>query len=157
MISLFTDLFSFLFSKTAPALSKETAQLASAAGELDAAARGGELMSAGKIMIYILVVFLMLLLSAFFSGSEISFNSANRMRLRQSAEDKVSCAKLAYRISEHFTTALCTILIGNNLANIAASTCATALFIDDRQSSSGRILCRRRQRPGWTSAEETTV
>ncbi|MCR4683516.1 MAG: hemolysin family protein [Clostridiales bacterium] len=129
MISAFTEFFSSFFSGKAPALSGGAAQLASS-GELDAASRGGELMSAGKILIYILVVFLMLLLSAFFSGSEISFNSANRMRLRQSAEDKVSCAKLALRISEHFTTALCTILIGNNLANIAASTCATALFID---------------------------
>ncbi len=71
----------------------------------------------------------MLVLSAFFSGSEISFNSANKMRLRHAAEEGNKTAKLAYNISEHFTTALSAILIGNNLANIAASTCATALFI----------------------------
>ncbi len=72
----------------------------------------------------------MLVFSAFFSGTEISFNASNKMRLKQSAEQKVPFAKLAYRTSEHFTTALCAILIGNNLANIAASTCCTALFID---------------------------
>lgn len=79
--------------------------------------------------IYLAVIFLMLVLSAFFSGSEISFNSANKMRLRHAAEEGNKTAKLAYDISEHFTTALSAILIGNNLANIAASTCATALFI----------------------------
>lgn len=79
--------------------------------------------------IYLAVIFVMLVLSAFFSGSEISFNSANKMRLRHAAEEGNKTAKLAYDISEHFTTALSAILIGNNLANIAASTCATALFI----------------------------
>jgi len=87
-------------------------------------------MSTLKILLYILIVFLMLVLSAFFSGTEISFNAANKLRLKQSAESNVTFAKLAYKTSEHFTTALCAILIGNNLANIAASTCCTALFID---------------------------
>ncbi|MCQ2353518.1 MAG: hemolysin family protein [Clostridia bacterium] len=79
--------------------------------------------------IYIAIIFLMLVLSAFFSGSEISFNAANKMRLHHAAEEGKKTAKIAYSISEHFTTALSAILIGNNLANIAASTCATTLFI----------------------------
>lgn len=76
-----------------------------------------------------IVIFLMLVLSAFFSGSEISFNSCNKMRLRRAAEEGSSTAKTAWRISEKFTTSLSAILIGNNLANIAASTAATAIFI----------------------------
>ena len=87
-------------------------------------------MSTPKILAYIGIIFLMLVLSAFFSGSEISFNASNKLRLKKNAEENVSGAKRAFYISEHFTTALCAILIGNNLANIAASTCATALFID---------------------------
>ncbi len=83
-----------------------------------------------QIILYIIVIFVMLLLSAFFSGSEISFNASNKTRLKKSADEKVRGARLAYYITEKFTTALCAILVGNNLANIAASTCATALFID---------------------------
>ena len=83
-----------------------------------------------RYIVYSVIIFAMLVFSAFFSGSEISFNASNKMRLRKSAEEKVRGAKLALRMSENFTTSLCAILIGNNLANIAASTCATAIFID---------------------------
>ncbi|MBP5269853.1 MAG: HlyC/CorC family transporter [Clostridia bacterium] len=86
-------------------------------------------MSTARIIIYIAVIFAMLVFSAFFSGSEIAFNTVNRMRLRKAAEEKNRAAKRALRISENFTWSLCAILIGNNLANIAASTCATSLFI----------------------------
>lgn len=86
-------------------------------------------MSTFQIIVYLIIVFVMLVLSAFFSGSEISFNAANKMRLRKSADENVKGAKRALRISEDFTFSLCAILIGNNLANIAASTCSTSLFI----------------------------
>ena len=76
---------------------------------------------------YILVIFIMILFSAFFSASEISFNASNKMRLKKSAETGSKTAALAYKISEHFTSALSAILIGNNLANIAASTAATVI------------------------------
>ena len=62
------------------------------------------------------VIFAMVCLSAYFSASEIAFNSSNKMRLRRAAENGSKTAKLAYNITEKFTTALSTILIGNNLA-----------------------------------------
>ncbi len=77
-----------------------------------------------------LVIFIMVCLSAFFSASEIAFNSSNKMRLRRAAEEGNATAKLAYEITEKFTTALSTILIGNNLANIAVSTCSTLIVMD---------------------------
>ena len=81
------------------------------------------------------VIFVMVCLSAFFSASEIAFNTSNKMRLRRAAEGGSAAAKIAYRIAEKFTTALSAILIGNNLANIAVSTCTTLivmnLFKDD--------------------------
>lgn len=86
-------------------------------------------MSAAKYITYGFIILLMLVLSAFFSGSEISFNTANKMRLRKAAEAGSKTAKLAYKIGEHFTFALSAILIGNNLANIAASTAATSIAI----------------------------
>ena len=86
-------------------------------------------MSAAKYITYGFIILLMLVLSALFSGSEISFNAANKMRLRKAGEVGSKTAKLANKISEHFTIALSAILIGNNLANIAASTAATSIAI----------------------------
>lgn len=79
---------------------------------------------------YLLVILLMLVLSAYFSSSEIAFNASNKMRLKKAAEAGSKSAALAYRISEDFTTALSAILIGNNLANIAASTAATVITMN---------------------------
>lgn len=76
------------------------------------------------------VIFLMILFSAYFSASEISFNASNKMRLKKAAENGSKTAALAYRISEDFTSALSAILIGNNLANIAASTAATVIAMN---------------------------
>lgn len=94
-------------------------------------------MTAGKYVTYGLIIFLMLVLSAFFSGSEISFNVSNKMRLRKSAEGGSKLARLANTISDHFTVALSAILIGNNLANIAASTAATSIAIALLKNVSG--------------------
>lgn len=77
-----------------------------------------------------LVIFIMICLSAYFSASEIAFNSANKMRLRRAADCGSKTAKVAYDITEKFTTALCAILIGNNLANIAISTCTTLIVMN---------------------------
>lgn len=76
---------------------------------------------------YIIVILVMIVLSAFFSASEISFNASNKMRLKKNAEAGSKVSAMAYRISESFTSALSAILIGNNLANIAASTSATVI------------------------------
>ena len=77
-----------------------------------------------------LVILLMICLSAYFSASEIAFNSANKMRIRRAAESGKKSAKIAYGIIEKFHIALCAILIGNNLANIAISTCSTLIVLD---------------------------
>ncbi|MBE6555751.1 MAG: HlyC/CorC family transporter [Ruminococcaceae bacterium] len=76
-----------------------------------------------------IVIAVMIALSAYFSASEIAFNTANKMRLRRAAEGGSKTAGLAYRISDRFTTALSTILVGNNLANIAVSTCTTLIVL----------------------------
>ncbi len=77
-----------------------------------------------------LVIFIMICLSAYFSASEIAFNSANKMRLRKSSECGCFTSKVAFCICDNFTTSLSAILIGNNLANIAVSTCTTLIIID---------------------------
>ena len=76
------------------------------------------------------VIFVMICLSAYFSASEIAFNSANKMRLRKASEAGSRTAKMAYDICNKFTTSLSAILIGNNLANIAISTCTTLIVMN---------------------------
>ena len=76
------------------------------------------------------VIFIMICLSAYFSASEIAFNSANKMRLRKASECGSCTAKIAYCICDKFTTSLSAILIGNNLANIAVSTCTTLIVMN---------------------------
>ena len=76
-----------------------------------------------------IVIAVMIGLSAYFSASEIAFNTANKMRLRRAAENGSKTAKVAHDIAENFTTSLSTILVGNNLANIAVSTCTTLIVM----------------------------
>ncbi|MDR1793894.1 MAG: hemolysin family protein [Erysipelotrichaceae bacterium] len=74
------------------------------------------------------IVFL-IFCSAFFSACEIAYASANKLRLRKNANTGRLSAKLALFISEHYDQALCTILMGNNLVNIAAASLATAIAL----------------------------
>lgn len=75
-------------------------------------------------------IILLIILSAFFSGSEIAFNTANKLRLKKSADAGKKSAKIAYAIKDDFTDTLSTLLIGNNLVNIAASSIATVIVIN---------------------------
>lgn len=78
-------------------------------------------------MIVVLVVLLMC--SAFFSATETAFSSLNRIRLKNLASDGNKKATLALALSEQYDSLLSTILIGNNVVNIAASSLATVLFL----------------------------
>ena len=72
----------------------------------------------------------LILLSAFFSGSEIAYSSANRLRLRTRAEEGGTAAeRLTYALCESYESVLITHLLGNNLVNIAASSVATVIAI----------------------------
>ena len=82
------------------------------------------------MMLYAAIVIL-IAFSAFFSSSEMAYTSVNALRLQNLAEDKKNRgARLACRIHENFSSALSSILIGNNLVNICASTAATLIAID---------------------------
>ncbi len=78
---------------------------------------------------YLLIV-LCLIFSAFFSGSEIAYTSVNKNRLRKQADEGNKKAKVAVYIADNFDKALSTILIGNNLVNIASSSISTMIAID---------------------------
>ncbi|HHY21748.1 MAG TPA: DUF21 domain-containing protein, partial [Bacilli bacterium] len=63
---------------------------------------------------------LLLLLSAFFSSAETAYSSANKIRLKSYADEGRKGAARALKITENFDQTLSTILVGNNLVNIAA-------------------------------------
>lgn len=75
------------------------------------------------------LLFFLLLLSAFFSGSETALTRARRVRLRLWAEEGRRGAKLASRLLDTPDRMLGAILLGNNFVNIAASSLATALLV----------------------------
>ena len=89
-------------------------------------------------MDYLLIV-LCLLGSAFFSGTEIAYTSLNKLKLRQDGEHPTGVAKLVHFIYNHYDQALSTLLIGNNLVNIAATSLATVLAIRLAAGMAGRI------------------
>ena len=67
-------------------------------------------------------------LSAFFSASETAYSSFNRLRLKSMAAEGNTRAKLALRLSDDYDRLLTTILIGNNIVNIAAASIGTVIF-----------------------------
>lgn len=83
-----------------------------------------------SIAIYVIVLVLLLLLSAFFSAEETAYTSLNRPRLKTRAQDGVKRAQKVLDISENYDRVLFTLLIGNNIVNIAATAIATLLFVN---------------------------
>lgn len=78
--------------------------------------------------ILIVAVIFLIICSAFFSASETVFSTANLIRIKNNADDKVKGARKALWILEHYDKALSTILVCNNLVNIANTTICTILF-----------------------------
>ena len=74
-------------------------------------------------------IVILIAFSAFFSGSEIAFASVNTLRLQNKAEKGSKPAQVAHYICQQYDKALCTILIGNNLVNIASSSLATVIAL----------------------------
>ncbi len=80
--------------------------------------------------ILIFVIAILLICSAFFSAAETAFSSMNVIRIRSMAENKVKGARKALYISEHSDRALTTILVGNNIVNILATTLCAFILAD---------------------------
>lgn len=66
--------------------------------------------------------------SALFSAAETAFSSLNSIRLKQYIKNEVKHAQQALELVNDYTHVITTILIGNNIANIAMTTFATLLF-----------------------------
>ena len=77
----------------------------------------------------IIIMAVCLLLSAYFSATETAFSSASTTRLKTLAEKGNANAALACRLLEQYDRLLSTILIGNNIVNIATASIGTVLFV----------------------------
>lgn len=75
------------------------------------------------------VIIVCVLFSMYFSATETAFNALSRVRIKNKAEDGNKKAALVLKLLEKYDEMLSTILIGNNIVNIACTSLATLLFV----------------------------
>ncbi len=80
-------------------------------------------------MPYIIVMIALVLMSAYFSATETAFTSINKTRLKNMSEKGNKRAALVLSIAENYDKLLSTILVGNNIVNIALASMGTVLFV----------------------------
>ena len=73
-------------------------------------------------------IVLLVMMSAYFSATETAFSCLNKIRMKSRAESGDHRAALAMDLVEDYDRLISTILIGNNIVNITASTVGTVLF-----------------------------
>ena len=83
----------------------------------------------GSTLTFILM-FVLVMLSAFFSASETAYTSFNRTKMKNLAADGNKRAKSALKLADSYDKVLSTILVGNNIVNIALSSISTVWFIN---------------------------
>lgn len=76
----------------------------------------------------IVAIVLLIVCSAFFSSSETAFSTVNALRIKNYADEKVRGARRAQYVMDHYDLALTSLLVGNNLVNIASTTLCASLF-----------------------------
>lgn len=76
----------------------------------------------------LILMFVLILTSAFFSMTEMAFSATGKVRLKTLVDQKVKGANKALWISDNFDKALTTLLVGNNLSNIALATVSVIFF-----------------------------
>ena len=79
--------------------------------------------------LYILLIILLLVASAFFSLTETAFAAMNQFRMKVKADEGSKPAKLVVKIHEKYDRTLIATLIGNNIVAILASVISTVLFL----------------------------
>lgn len=82
-----------------------------------------------NILPSVLLMLACVIMSGFFSATETAFSSLNRTRLKTLAENGNQRAELALTLSDQYDRLISTILIGNNIVNIALASIGTVLFV----------------------------
>ena len=94
--------------------------------------------SSSLTMIVILIV--LVILSAYFSATETAFTSLNRIRLKSKADAGKRRAALALKLVDQYDNLLSTILVGNNIVNLSASSLATVFFTEGLRLQNGAVI-----------------
>ena len=77
----------------------------------------------------ILILGVLILMSAYFSATETAFSAINRIRLKSMASNGNKKAALVLELVGNYDKVLSTILIGNNIVNIALASLSTVIFV----------------------------
>ena len=96
----------------------------------------------------IAIIVFCIIMSAYFSATETAFSTFNKIRVKNLAEKGNKKAATVIKLSENYDTLISTILIGNNIVNILASSLATLLFVE---------LLKDGSLAEWSSAISTAV
>ena len=88
---------------------------------------------------YIIIMAVCLALSAYFSATETAFSSVNTTKLKALAEKGNKKAALACRLEEQYGKLISTVLIGNNIVNIAMASLGTVIFVRQYGDSGATI------------------
>lgn len=78
----------------------------------------------------IIVIFVCVLLSSYFSATETAFSSLNKIKLKNLATKGNKKAEKTLNISERYDKLISTILIGNNIVNILSASLGTIIFVN---------------------------
>ena len=78
----------------------------------------------------IVVIVILVFFSAYFSATETAFTSLNRIKMKNMASEGNKKAELVLQLESKYDKLLTTILVGNNIVNIAMTATATVLFVE---------------------------
>ncbi len=82
------------------------------------------------MILMVVLIVILLLCSAFFSGSETALTAVSRPLMHQYAQQKIKAARRVLKLLENKDSLIATILLGNNLVNILATSLTTALMLN---------------------------
>ena len=83
-----------------------------------------------RAIIYLIVIAVLLLLSAFFSACDMAFSVANPRKLKEKADKGSKTAQIAHKYVTNYETAIVTVLFGNTLVNILITSLGAALSLE---------------------------
>lgn len=88
----------------------------------------------------IVILILLVILSAYFSATETAFTSLNRIRLKSRADAGNRRAAMTLKLVDQYDNLLSTILVGNNIVNLSASSLATVFFTEGLRLQNGAVI-----------------
>lgn len=77
----------------------------------------------------LVIIIFCVIMSAYFSATETAFSSLNRIKIKNMADKGNKKARLVMKLADNYDSMLSTILIGNNIVNIASASLATVIFV----------------------------